>query len=299
MLVKSYNRVFESVKEEITMRKHFKNVFTLAIMCFCLLTGGITVHAQSVSEADDNDTMQTAQLIQANSETAAQAASGNRPNQYVVKGYTSTSDDDWYKVYLTAGTQYVICNGNTFSFKVYDSNENLIKRETYTKSDFGSTSYAFDAPTTGYYYVKVTGITSSSQSYILGVGGVTYSVASCEVKLDTVTMANKSDEVERFRLSEQDGLPKDAIVYMISMNGVRTTSVDNIAVTNMNSNKTVRLSTYTWDKSGLVSMNLALNSNWEIEYGYYKDTSFTPSIKLYYVYPVYSTYVEDNIVLSK
>lgn len=281
------------------MKKYLKKVFTAAIMCFCLLTGGITAYAQSVSEADDNDTMETAQLIQANSETAAEAVSGSRPNQYVVNGYTSTTDDDWYKVYLTAGTQYVICNGNAFQFEVYDSTETLIKSENYVKSGFGSTSYAFNAPTTGYYYVKVTGVTSSSQSYILGVGGVTYSVAWCEVELDTVTMANKTDQVVNFNLSEDDGLPEDAIVYTISMSGVKTTSVDSIAVTNLNSSRTVNLATYTWNKSGLVSLNLALNSDWEIEFGYYKDTSFTPTVKLYYVYPVYSTYVEDDIVVSK
>lgn len=69
-------------------------------MCFCLVAGGTTAYAQTVNESDFNDTMETAQLIQANIETAAQvvSGSGSRPNQYVVNGYTSTTDSDWYKV---------------------------------------------------------------------------------------------------------------------------------------------------------------------------------------------------------
>lgn len=281
------------------MKKSFKNLFTIAIICFCLLVGGTTAYAQSVREADDNDTKENAQLIQANSETAAQVVSGNRPNQYLVNGYTSTNDDDWYKVYLIAGTQYVNCNGNSFTFEVYDSNENLIESETYVKSGFGLKAYSFEALTTGYYYVKITGTTSSSQSYILGVGGPVYFVASCEVELDTVTMANKKDEVVTFNLGGEDRLPDDAVVYEISMNGVRTTSVNRIAVTNGNTNKTVSLETYTWNKSGLVSQDLDLKSNWEIEFAYNKNTSFTPSIKLYYVYPVESTCVENDIVITQ
>lgn len=281
------------------MKKCLKSLFTLASMCFCLLAGGIVACAQSVSEINYNDTMETAQLIQANSETAAQAANGSRPNQYFVNGYTSTTDDDWYKVYLTAGTQYVICNGNSFEFKVYASNESLIKNEVYTKSRFGSTSYAFNAPTTGYYYVNVIGITSSSQSYILGVGDPVYAVAWCEVKLNTIKMADKKDKVVTFDLSEEDRLPNKAIIYTISMEGVRTTSVDRIAVTDMKKNRTVNLATYTWSKSGLVSLNMNLKSDWKIEFGYNKNTSFTPSIKLCYVYPVVSTYVDDEIVIRK
>lgn len=86
------------------MIKWFKSLFAVAIMCFYPVAGGTTAYAQTVNEADSNDTMETAQLIQANSETAAQAVSGSRPNQYVVNGYTSTTDSDWYKVYLTSGT---------------------------------------------------------------------------------------------------------------------------------------------------------------------------------------------------
>ena len=139
-------------------------------------------------------------------------------------------------------------------------------------------------------YVKIKGITSSSSDYILLVGGPTYSVASCKVEMPTVNMANGSDSSSSIDLRFEDALPEDAVVYMLSMSGIRTTAVDSISVRNLSSNNTVNLSTYTWDKSGLVSLNMPLK-------GYSKDISFTPTISLYYAYPVTSTYVEDDVVI--
>lgn len=280
----------------INMKKGYKGLFTVAIMCFCMFAGGITVHAERVYETDPNDTKETAQLIQANRETAAEAVNGTRTHQYVVNGYTSTTDDDWYKVYLTAGTQYVNCNGDAFVFEVYDPNDNLIESGTYAKSGFGSKGYPFEATTAGYYYVKITGTTSSLQNYILGVGDPVYTVAKCEVEFDTVTMANRADQAVDFDLSLESRLPEDAVVYMISMNGVRTTTVNSVAVTNGDTDITINLTKYSWDKSGLVSMNLPLKSDWSIDFGYYKDTTFAPSIILYYAYPVVSEYVDDIVI---
>lgn len=111
--------------------------------------------------------------------------------------------------------------------------------------------------------MKITGITSSSKSYILSVGGPIYSVASCEVEFDTVTMADDEDEV--LNLENEVALPDDAVVYTISMSGVRTTSVDSIAVINNNSDNTVNLTRYSWNKSGLVSLNMPLKADWDID----------------------------------
>ena len=182
---------------------------------------------------------------------------------------------------------------------MFDSSENRITRGTYVKTGFGVTAYPFNVSTAGYYYVKITGNTSSSQSYILSVGGPTYSVASCEVEFDTVTMADDEDEVLNFNLEDEDALPDDSVVYTISMSGVRTTSVDSIAVINNNSDNTVNLTRYSWNKSGLVSLNMPLKADWDIELSYNKDTSFTPSIKLYYAYPVVSEEIEDDIVITR
>lgn len=241
--------------------------------------------------------MKTAQLIQANNETAAEAVSGSNTNRYLVTGYTSTTDSDWYKVYLTAGVQYVTCNDNSFTFEVFNANEDRIAEGTYVKTGFGVTAYPFKVSSAGYYYVKVTGVTSSSRSYILLVGGPTYSTASCEVEFDTVDMADNEDEVLKFNLKKEETLPDNSVVYSISMSGIRTTAVKSIAVVNNNSNNTVNLATYSWNKSGLISLNMPLKADWDIELKYKKDISFTPSIKLYYAYPVVSEYAEENTVI--
>ena len=115
--------------------------------------------------------------------------------------------------------------------------------------------------------------------------------------MPTVNMANGSDSSSSIDLRFEDALPEDAVVYMLSMSGIRTTAVDSISVRNLSSNNTVNLSTYTWDKSGLVSLNMPLKGRWSITYGYSKDISFTPTISLYYAYPVTSTYVEDDLVI--
>jgi hypothetical protein len=109
----------------------FKKLLVVVVVGWCMYAQGMIAHAETVKEVDSNDTMETAQLIQANSETAEQAVSGNRPDQYVVSGKTSLKDADWYKVYLSAGTQYVTCNDKSFSFKVIEPNGNVIASETY------------------------------------------------------------------------------------------------------------------------------------------------------------------------
>lgn len=70
-----------------------------------------------VRETEPNNTMETAGTIMANHETAAQAVSGSRPSQHVVTGSTSNTDEDWFKVYLSAGTQYVTCNDDPLNLR--------------------------------------------------------------------------------------------------------------------------------------------------------------------------------------
>ncbi len=278
------------------MKKVIKSFLVMFVMCVCLVTSMIPVYAQSVYETEPNDTMETAQLIQANRETAAQTVNGSRPNQYVAKGYASTSDADWYKVYLTTGIQYVTCNGESYDFEVYNPNFELIMSNTYVKTGFGVRAYSFTASIEGYYYVKVSGVTSISEDYILLVGDPTYSIAKCEVNFGRVTMASRQDQSLVFNLRFEDQLPNNAVVYMMSMQGLRSSSVSSIRVNNHN--KSVNLNTFTWDKSGLVLMNLPLRTDWSIDLRYNKNTSFTPSIELYYVYPVTSEQVENSVFFA-
>jgi hypothetical protein len=273
--------------------KNFKALSTVIMVCCMVWINGITANAQSVNETEPNNSMETAQPIQANYETAAQTVSGNRPNQYVVKGDTSKTDEDWYKVYLNAGVQYITCNDNPFDYEIYNSDSNLVSSGSYTKSHLFATGYPFNASSNGYYYVKIKGITSASSSYILLVGGPTYSVTSCSVSLGSINMSGK-DVTVPVDLRFKDALPEGSVVYTILMNGVKSTSVKGIILKNLTSNNTVALNNFSWDKTGLVSMNMPLKSSWQIIFNYNKNTTFTPKLNLYFAYPLTSVYV-DNI----
>lgn len=79
--------------------KCIKVIMIFAVMFSMIWLGNMKAFAQSVEESNPNDSKETAQLIQASKETVLQAASGRRPDQYVVNGYTSVNDIDWYKVF--------------------------------------------------------------------------------------------------------------------------------------------------------------------------------------------------------
>ena len=275
-----------------------KNIVVCIMFVFIFSGSSMMSYADEVREKEPNDTMETAELIMANHDSAAQAVSGKHEDENVVYGDTSKTDTDWYKVYLTAGTQYVICNGDSYRFDVYDPNGIFITGKVYKKAPLGSTATPFTETTDGMYYVKITGIMSSSTSYILLVGDPVYTVASCKVNLTTVTMANNRNGLSTFNISTENVLPDGAIVYMMAVRNVRNLDVTNISVRNLSSNNTVNLDKYSWNKSGLVNLNMPLKSNWSITYEYKKDVSFTPSIELYYAYPVVSTYVQDDIEIT-
>lgn len=277
-------------------KRYLKTLIMGLAICCALLISGMKVSAETVSDAEPNDTKDTAQLIQANYETAAQAVSADRPSQYIVKGYTSTADEDWFKVYLTAGTQYVTCNDNAFDFKVYDSNDNLILSQSYSKTGFGVKAYKFTAPSSDYYYVKVQGITSTASSYILLVGGPTYTVQSCAVSMKSITMSG-SDTIVNFNLTQQANLPDAAVVYTMSMSNVGSTAVKGISIKNIVKGNIIDLPTYTWSKDGLVSLNLPVKSGWQVTFKYNKNTTITPKLNLYYAYPVTSEEAA-NITIS-
>ena len=274
-------------------KRYLKTLMMGLTICCALLISGIKVNAQTVNETEPNDTKETAQLIQANYETADQAVSGVRPGQYVVKGYASTTNEDWFKVYLTAGRQYVTCSDESFNFDVYDSNDTLIRSQLYTRIGFNVRAYAFQALTTGYYYVRVRGLTSSPSSYLLLVGGPNYKVQNCTIIMQSITMSGGIDDVENFNLSQQANLPDDAVVYTMLINNVRSTDVKSISIRNIATGNTLIFSIYPWYKDGIVSQNLLVKSGWQVIFRYKKDITFRPSLTLYYAYPLISEEAEN------
>lgn len=275
-----------------------KSVYVFIIMISLVLGNGVIVSAQKVQEEEPNGTWETAQLIQANRETLADTVNAvPKPNQYAVDGYTDKNDEDWYKVYLQSGVQYVSLNADApLDFEVYDANHMLVMRESYQKVAFGVNAYEFHA-SAGYYYIKIVGVETLPKYYVLMAGEPNTMVSTCKVNLRTVTMSNKRNQIVDFNLSDETQLPDNAIVYEIRTEGLRSTSVNNVAVTNRTTGSRVNMRPYTWSQTGLLAMNMPLKSNWSIEFTYYKNTSFTPTVTLFYAYPVV-THVVDEITVT-
>lgn len=268
------------------MKKLMKTLVTSFAIIFMLGISGITANAQTVSESEPNDSMETAQTISANRETASGCVSGSYTGQYVVDGTTSINDPDWYKVYLSAGTQYVTCNGSAFEFYIYDANGNLFDGAIYNKPGFGASAYKFTAPSTGYYYVEVLGLSSSSVSYKLAVGGPTYTVDNYSISLGSATFYYEDlyAELPFENLSFPDG----AIVYTISISGVSSSATNGVTITNSESSTRISMTASNLTKTGLVYSNMPMRATWEITFKYKQNTTISPRVTFYYVYPITS-----------
>ncbi|MBQ1327004.1 MAG: hypothetical protein II653_00015 [Lachnospiraceae bacterium] len=282
------------MKSSIAFNRIMKGVFAIGIMMLFFGITGNTARAASTNEVEPNDTMATAQSISANNETAAGAINGSYSGQQVINGYTSNTDEDWFVVYLNSGVNYLTCNGNTFDYEVRNSSGDTVRIGTYTKIGFGPTAYSLNIPSDGYYYVKITGILSTSNSYLFLIGSPTYSVSSGVISCaeGTISMTSGGGSQTGHFYGNSVSFPEDAIVYSVQMNGVRTTSVSSIQLSNASSGNSINLNTYTWDKSGLVGLNMPASATWTAVFGYNKVTTFTPSLRVNYVYPVYSTMVD-------
>lgn len=276
-------------KDVSLVLKVFKGIF-FCVVAFCLLTAnGIRVNAQTIEEQDNNDTIGEAQYISANRETAAGCVNGTYSGQYVVNGYTSNTDDDWYKVMLSSGTQYITCNGASYSFEVYNSSEQIVYSNTYINSGTGMKAYAFTASASDFYYVHVLGVSSTSSNYKLLVGGPTYSVSNYSTSLGSFSLSG-SDVTKTVNTGSVSGIPTGAIAYSLSITNVASTSTNGVTV--VNSGTTLSLPSSNLSKSGLVSYNMRMSNSWRFTFKYKKNVSINPRITIYYVYPVTSGLVQ-------
>lgn len=276
------------------LKRIMKSFLAIGIMVLFFCITGNTVRAASTNEVEPNDTIATAQAISANNETAAGAVNGSYSGQQVINGYTSNTDEDWFVVYLNSGVKYLTCNGNTFDYEVRNSSGGTVRIGTYTKTGFGPTAYSLNIPSDGYYYVKIRGVVSTSQSYLFLIGSPTYSVSSSVINCSegSISMTSGGGSQTGHFYGNSISFPEDAIVYAVKMNGVRTTSVSSIQLSNASSGNSINLNTYTWDKSGLVGLGMPAEATWTAIFGYNKVTTFTPALRVDYVYPVYSTMVD-------
>lgn len=270
------------------MRKKF---FTMLVTCAIVICfvgfDSMTAHADSINEIEPNNTKEEAQLIKANNQKPSDLPSEIFSAQ-IINGTITSEDQDWYKVYLTAGTNYMSCNGNPYNFRIENEDGSYSLERRYTKSRSGVTPYRLTIPESGYYYVKITGMTSTSSSYLFTIGGPTYDLGKIEVSSQegSITMRSGSrTETANFRLANNNTIPRDAIVYLIRMDGLTTTSAKGVSVSN-NQGNTISLQQYVWQKNGLATLNMEARDNWRATFTYHKNTTFTPTLVIRYVYPV-------------
>ena len=259
---------------------------------------GTKVSAQTVGESEPNDTIETAQEIQMNRETAVQAATANRVNQYVVNAYTSNSDEDWYKVYLTVGTRYVICNGLGFNFSVYNEmGQTIMGPISYLRSSYGGTkSFSFAVTSAGYYYVKVKGKVDSSTSYIIGVGEPTYSTGTCTINFGSMNITHDYNS-PIIDLSNESAIPDGAIICDMLFTGLRTSNASSATINNITQNYKKSLGPTLYSVNNITGVGLNVKSNWKFTIGYKKSTTINPKFNMYFVYPAVDEFMPKRDIV--
>jgi len=243
----------------------------------------VSGNAQTIEETESNDTIETAQTIKANNESATTAANQSYTGQYVVDGYTSTSDPDWYKVYLSSGTKYITCNGCSLNWELYDSNGNYLFDDDYTYTGSGAKAFGFTVNTADYFYVKITGVSASSRNYKLLVGSPTYKTGSYTQSMSKVTM-KAADGESKVNLSNISSIPNDAIACAFRINNVASNKIKSATVSV--SGKSFSLFSTNLSKSGIASSKIKAKSLWVATFKYKTNCTLTPKITVTYVYPL-------------
>lgn len=248
------------------------------------------------NEVKPNNNLESAEEIEENIATAENTVKRNSSKyEYIVDGTISKGDEDWFKVYLTSGTKYLTVNGTAFDVALVHPNGKE-EKWSYTKAEFGATAYEFKA-VSGYYYVRISGTRTGSNTYSMLIGNPVYAVGMCKVNLSTQTMKNGLASTWNIDLRNESVLPKDAMVYEIWMSNTSSSVAKEIFVKNRTTKVQTGLAMYTWSRYGLAYKNFPLMSQWEIKFTYNKDCTVSPIINFTYVYPVTSKYVEMNIEL--
>lgn len=264
-----------------------------AIATFFFSIASITAEAHYTYETEPNDTMETAETIAANNEQPRGVLDGSREGQNIVSGYVDSKDVDWYKVLLKGGTNYMTLFGESagsFSFRITNSEGETMVSDLYSEVGRKFSVYSFETPEYGYYYVEIVGTRTNSNWYDFMIGSPTYEMEIVRLSCDEGSISMTSGGGTRtahFDGRTIPGLPADAIVSSVRMTGVSSTDVSSIRLENLERGMSVNLTNLTWYGDNLISMNLPLDSMWTAQFGYRKVTTFTPVLRVNYVYPVY------------
>ncbi len=265
------------------------------LLCTLVLTvgAGTIVKAETHRETEPNDTMEQAEEIKERTQSMEEYHNGDNTNSYVVKGSTSMTDPDWYKVYLFAGSKiyFSLDRSAEVMFTITDGSGNDIY--PWTENRYGDTTYSayeVNISGNGYYYIGLKGDTKYSESYSFSIGTPVY--RSGNIKLSnnkSITLSSGNPSYAEIYDLKYQNLPKGGIVYQMCAGGFYTGDVGQLKVS---------CSTSSTDISTTV---MAYISNLKIPFGYGYETdgrytvtyskgtgtkTFTPDMTFYYVYPI-------------
>lgn len=272
----------ESIKRKLT-GKSLVAGFGLAL--FMSMSCNLTTYAfeapNNRSEAEPNNTLETAQMTYQTNEIAENFAGDDWSGRHSIYGKADSIDDDWYKVELTAGLQYlsvVHSYGDNATFvELLDSEKNVVLSETsgtgYHVQDFYSNG--------GTYYIHIKGALEHESQYTLFVGTPMLSSSEAYVTFDPV---NTSGTVKRsFSLKDETVLPEGAIVSKITLRNA--TQFSSVIVKNTSSSQSVSFSGTT-SSGNIGSLNMELKSAWETTFYPKTTVKVLPTISYVYFYPV-------------
>ncbi len=276
------------------IKNRILQICTFGIMTVFLFGAiNLTVRADSITDKGDNDTMETAESIAANNEKPSGVLDGKHEGQNKIRGYVDSKDTDWYKVLLTAGRNYMTCTGElagSYTLRIVNSGGDVIVTDVYSKMNRERAVYTFTVPEAGYYYVEIQGTMSQSVWYTFMIGSPTYELDICDIHCTegsvSMTSGGRAQTVH-FNGSSITGLPRDAIASTVKVTDIPLNGTSSVWVENDDRELGFSLVKHTWYRENLLSMNLPVESVWTVEFGYNKVISFTPVLRVIYVYPVY------------
>lgn len=273
----------------------------LSIAFFMAVTSSSTSYADfqrpnMKSENEPNNTPETAQVTYPTNEDAKKFSIYDRSGRYGISGSASSSDDDWYKVDLLPGLQYLSVEhyygDNATYVELLDSEKNVIISRNY------GTVYnvaPFDSKG-GIYYIHIVGATEHESKYAVYVGTPILASNRVTVRFDPVKTngtINKS-----FSLAKEDILPDEALVTNISFEGL-IPNFSSARVSCSSSSKSLTFSKSSFaDELGY--LDFMLKSEWNIDFYPKSTVTAVPWITFLYYYPVVdNTIYQDLITIKK
>lgn len=271
-------------KMKLKLTTRFSIAFLIAITCNFASYAAFQA-PNNIGEVEPNNTRETAQTTYLTNEVAEKFGADDWSGRYSIQGKATSSDDDWYKIDLPEGTQYLTVvhsyGDNATYVELFDSENNIIIPKKY------GTRYnvtKFDSER-GTYYIHITGASENENRYALFVG--TPMLSSDEVTIRFNSVNTYKTIKKTFSLANENILPRDAIVTKITLDNLYP-GYSSARISSSSSSKSVSFP-YNGDTfaTNLGKLDMKLKSTWNAEFNPKSTVKTVPSIRFVYFYPVY------------